>query len=227
MENIAGLWTIGDLEGALGAASAVDATIAAGLRALGFERGPVTVRLAAQSGAEHGAKTHTCDLIVAVRYLISMLRPGGKADSVFRTWVHESVHARAPFPASFYEDEWRQWKGYEEGLAEGLARLITRDKARMDPLSFAYDGYVRAYRSLARSLGVSVELLWTLLYAHRNGRVRAALPEVVRRIRFEQGTAEPDPRRLLSTADRVFHSAEAESSVRSSEIDEGWRWALL
>lgn len=226
MENIAGLWTMGDRAEALEAARAVDASVADGLRALGFSRGPVMVQLAAQSRGEHGVKTHTCVLVISVNYLIGMLGSSGKPDSVFRTWVHESIHARIPFPMSFYEDEWRRWKGYEEGLAEGLARLVTRNWARMDPINLAYDGYVRAYRALARELGVDVGLLWTSLYRYRNGRVRSRLPTVVGRVRSDAGGRLLDPSRVLSVADELFDSARDESVMRSSDMVNRWRRAL-
>lgn len=226
LENIAGLWTMGETMEALEAARAVDTSVADGLRALGFSRGPVVVQIAAQSRGEHGVKTHTCVLVISVNYLIGMLRSGGKPDSVFRTWVHESIHARIPFPASFYEDEWKRWKGYEEGLAEGLARLITRNWARMDPLNLAYDGYVRAYRALARALGVDIGLIWGSLYGHRNGQVRDRLPTVVGRVRSDAGGRLLDPSRVLSVADELFDSARDESVVRSSDMVNRWRWAL-
>ena len=210
------------MDAALDAARVIDASVADGLRAVGFDRGPVNLQLAAQSPGEHGVKTHECILRISVNYIREMLGPDGKPDSVFRTWVHESIHARAPFPASFYEDEWRRWRGYEEGLAEGLARLIVRNWGRMEPLDLAYDSYVRAYRALARVIGVDVGLLWTALYRHRNGHVRARLPAVIARFQSQRGSRQPDPSRVLSVADSLFDSAGVESTMRSSEMTDRW-----
>jgi hypothetical protein len=60
----------------------------------------------------------------------------------------QSIHARRPYGDGF-EIEYMRRRGYEEGLAEALARFIVRDTARLDPVTASYEYYVAAYQSLA------------------------------------------------------------------------------
>ena len=62
-----------------------------------------------------------------------------------------SIHARQPFAPSFRAES-RLAAGYEEGLAEGLARRIMRAQPGMQPMEHTFGRYVAAYETLAARL---------------------------------------------------------------------------
>lgn len=72
---------------------------------------------------------------------------------MLKTWVHESIHARQLYVPG-HTREYSQFSGYEEGLAEGLARLIVQGKAGMVPPGQSYRWYVEAYRGAAGVFGI-------------------------------------------------------------------------
>jgi len=151
-----------------------------------------------------------------------------QADDSFRTWVHESLHARQPYGARAL-GEIRTHQGYEEGMVEGLARLATRVKAGMRPREASYDYYVVAYRALAASAGVDVEALWRGLWQHAPGEVREAFVRVVDTLRA--GTVGevllPVQRgRLLAVADQLFASARKNDPPAAGAAAALWKVAL-
>jgi hypothetical protein len=117
--------------------------------------------------------------------VMSALPPLDRADTTFKTWIHESLHARqfGPAPPTTARDH----PGYEEGMVEGLARLVTRDLAGMQPLATAYTYYVEAYRSLSQVTGISVERLWRALWQYPRGHVRDAFVDTVDEIIVHAG----------------------------------------
>jgi hypothetical protein len=221
IETLYGHWYFGRADDAAAEAAAVDHAVVTGMRALGFGREPVTVEVVSQSRGEHGAKTPHCVLRLSGRYIRDMAIDRRSPDTIVRTWVHESIHARLPFDATFF-DEWERWKGYEEGLAEGLARLATRRKAGMRPLTFSYHGYVTAYVALARAAGVTTEQLLRAAYRYPNGAIRERFPEMLEALR---GHA-LDHARVRTVADELFASARSDADVRFSEAVRRWRSEL-
>jgi hypothetical protein len=76
--------------------------------------------------------------MTSVRAIVDLARG---PDSTIRTWVHESIHGRRSY-ADDHLAEYRTWSGYEEGLAEGLARIVTRGRAGLDPFQPTYNYHV-------------------------------------------------------------------------------------
>lgn len=208
------------------AADAIDGHIVAALESLGFPRGPARPSVERQGsvGNRAGVKRPNCLLLIEAHYVEQHADALGNPDSVVRTWVHESIHARLEFAASAMDHEWFAWKGYEEGLAEGLARLITRDIAGLSPETPVYTRYVMAYEALARVLGQTPEELWRALYPIPFGAVRDTLPEVVARLSIREHP--PRPSLVRATADELFNSGDEGRSVPSLELEEQWREAL-
>lgn len=227
-EEIRAAHRAGDLNRLKAAVEAVDAAVVEGIDALGLPRGPVTnVRVEANLGA-NGYKNPLCQLRVALEYIERSLLQDQNPDSPFRTWVHESMHARQPFPPSAMH-EYTPWTGYEEGMVEGLARLIVKKKAGMLPKLGAYSHYVRAQELLAAEVGIEPEKLWRRLWTFRTGTIRANFVDVIDGLSQEAG-AEPlsgDQRRKLgSAADELFRGGQSFKDVDSGAIRNRWRQAL-
>jgi hypothetical protein len=55
------------------------------------------------------------------------------------------------------------WRGFEEGMVEGLARSVTGTAAGITVADPSYVYYVEAYRALARVAGIDAERLWRAL----------------------------------------------------------------
>src|SRR5215207_6157944 len=127
-------WDISDHDRANAIASRLDRAVSEGLRLLMLPRG-VSARLAMAEGqltwlAKWVPAEHTI-LLSDVMARAQLLLPNG-SDTVFRALVHESLHARSlPTMDAIAED--RSVRGYEEGLVDGLADLLVREKALMSP----------------------------------------------------------------------------------------------
>ncbi|MGH2350067.1 MAG: hypothetical protein ACRDI2_21640 [Chloroflexota bacterium] len=151
-----------------------------------------------------------------MRHYVTVAR---QPDRIFHTWVHESHHARCPASLN-RRSEYVNWPGYEEGMAEGLARVVTGTKAGMAVADLSYEYYVQAYRSLAVSAGFDVGGLWRALWLHPPGDVREHLVSIVDAGWRERTgeTLNPTQRsRLRAVADRVF----------MPRRDGGWDSAVL
>jgi hypothetical protein len=149
-------------------------------------------------------------------------------DTTFRTWVHESVHARQPYVIGFRQ-EYARWRGYEEGLAEGLARSVVRDRAGMDPIEAAYRYYVAGYRGLARALGVNVEQLWRRLFQLPTGRARDRFADAVDELRRERaavGLSVRQREKLYGVADTLFGSDRRDALPDEDSMMKLWEVAL-
>lgn len=157
-----------------GSALRIDDAVRAGMRVFGLRRGTTRgVQIAPLGYAVRGRKTPDCLIQINRSYVAEMLGRRGAPDGIFKTWVHESLHARKAFAAlEIVNGEYPVYQGYEEGLVEGLARWMTKDK-----YVSAYASYVRAYEVLADVLGEETVALWRRLWRHPFGEVRAAFPE--------------------------------------------------
>lgn len=207
LEAILHAWEHGDPD-LRAAVEYVDSAVEAGLRACGLPRGPVLeVRIEDGFGPQ-GRKRLDCSLLLGGVSMRRVVREDRRPDSTFRTWVHESLHARQAYATDVYW-EYRAHRGFEEGMVEGLARLITREKAGLDPSDTSYAYYVAAYRALARAGDLDVEELWRALWQHPTGMVRGNFVGTIEMLR-RSGTGESlttaQNVRLQGIADLVFGS---------------------
>lgn len=210
---------------------AVDDAITQGMTALGFPRAPIrSLSLVALSRpAIAGQKYSTCELQIAYPALQRELGPGGAPDAIVETWIHESVHGRhVPWgPNARIEFAWR---GFEEGLAEGVTRLMSR-QAGLTPGLPTYGRYVQTYEELAHVLGVSAEVVYRKLYVLANGSVMDGFVPEIDAIRQATGTPPMTPEqhgRLERTAKRLFDLAyerDPASARLRTPIRRSWRGA--
>lgn len=207
----------------------VDQAIVAGLSALGLPRGLLReLRIEVSLSGWFARKDPSCDLLLAGDRLQATVRQSGRPDTMFRTWVHESLHARQPYSPQA-RIEYRSWSGYEEGLAEGLARLVTIEKAGMTPLTLSYDYYIAAYRALGTVLNVEPEQFWRGLWRFPPGEVRAGFGEVIDslwRQRGESSLSVAQHARLVGVADQLFSSSRVRFTPDENVLVALWRAAL-
>ncbi|MGH2354537.1 MAG: hypothetical protein ACRDI2_25505 [Chloroflexota bacterium] len=108
----------------------VDDAVRAGLAALDLPRDPAAdVRLVSRGRTWIGRVEPDGTILIEVervRYCLGL----GMVDRIFHAWVHESIHARR-LASSGRSAESAAWAGYEEGMAEGLARIVTDTKAHL------------------------------------------------------------------------------------------------
>ncbi len=154
LEAILQAWESGspDLRAAV---ERVDQAVAGGLAAVRLPRGPVRDIEIPQDVGWAGQKTPSSILRLSGRFLDQALRLDRRPEAIFKTWVHESLHARQSY-APDVATEYSLRRGYEEGMVEGLARVLTRDRAGIDPPGTSYNYYVAAYRSLAMAFEIQV-----------------------------------------------------------------------
>jgi hypothetical protein len=211
---------------------AVDDAITSGMAALGFPRAPVrslSLVLPRLPG-QMGIKLATCDLQIGRPSLQNALGPGGFPDEVVETWVHESVHGRL-FPWSRDLSRERLFRGFEEGLAEGIARLVSRQAGFIPGLP-TYGRYVQTYEALADVIGVTVEAIYRRLYVLSYGSVMARFSAEIDALRVESGaprlTAEQRGRLELA-ARQLFDARLAQQSAaprHRTHARQTWRRAL-
>lgn len=186
----------------------VDDAVVVGLRALGFPRGPVR-RVVIEGGlGPFGRKEPDCTLKIFGDQMRAVLGQPDGPDSLFRTWIHESIHARQRFAVD-HEREYQPWRGYEEGMTEGLARLLVRNRAGMRAYSDSYGCYVVAYETLAIVVGIELEQLWQRLWGMPLGAVRSAFVGTIDGLRREsigQSLAPRQREQLQGIADSRFGS---------------------
>lgn len=220
----------GDAGRLASAVKRVDDAIVAGLEALGLPRGPIAGIAVEQIGRGWlGQKEPGCLLRFDADVLATALRVQHLADDVVRTWVHESIHGRQPFAVDDYAAHQRT-RGYEESVAEGLARVVTREKAALEILEVSYDYYVRACQALATVAGFGVEDLWRALWQEPAGRVRDVFVDTVDGL-VEQSSGrqltEGQRANLRGAADRVFASDRANATIGdASVLRQLWEIAL-
>jgi hypothetical protein len=207
----------------------VDAAVSAGLQAAALPRGPVrAVRIEETARAWLGRKERDCTLLLAGDGLRWMVESQGQADRSFQTWVHESLHARQLHSVRA-ASEYRAHTGYEEGMVEGLARLVLSQMARMPLLGGEFEYYVQGYQALAVATGVDVERIWRALWQYPPGAVRAEFPDVVASLAAGRGQARwesPRRRRLQAMADQIFGSSRARARPDTGILRTMWEAAL-
>ncbi len=226
LEAVLRAWETGNPN--LGALVArIDAAVEAGLRALGLPRGPVRgVRIEDFDMRWFGRKHPDSTLLIDGNGMRQMILARGQPDSIFRTWIHESLHARQPYtPTSV--SEYRDYCGYEEGMVEGLTRSVVLVGAGIDAAPGPFDYYVEAYRSLAVVVGLDVEAIWRDLWMHPMGAVRSVLPAVVdQRWRDVNGPGILQRERLMGVANRLFSRTRRNDMPDSAMMAALWRTVL-
>ena len=185
----------------------VDTAVAEALQVVGFPRGPIrAIMLESRPFGPAGHKESDCTLVINAAHVAGLLGMPRGADTAFRTWTHESIHGRQPY-ANDYSHEYDRWPGYEEGLAEALARLVVREIAGLDPIQVTYDYYVTTYRTIAHVARVDLQSLLRDLWISPLGRVRASLSDAIDDLRQQHGNARLTPRQhqdLRALADAMF-----------------------
>ncbi len=126
------------------------------------------------------ARVEGANVVLAGDMLADLLRDPTGADRAFRTLVHEMIHLRQP--RSVHATAERSYRGYEEGFAEGLARMIVHQWADIPAQSGSFDYPVAAYRVFAQFAGVTEERLYRAVWEHAPGDVRGAFAETVARL---------------------------------------------
>ena len=150
-------------------------------------------------------KRPSCELLIDPDFIYDLLVNKQSPDAVWKAWIHESVHARAPFRAD-WRSETAPHLGYEEALTEFFARAVMR-RAGLSRSGEGYDYYAQSFSVLARAMGVGDEDLARGLFAFPVGAVRENFLAVVERLRSEndaQPLSEDQRQRLQELADEVF-----------------------
>lgn len=228
LEDVARAWQHGRDERLTAAVARVDAAVTAGLAALGMPRGPVAAIRLVRPLAPFGLKHPGCSLDRSGTYMRLSFDLYHQPDAILRTWIHESIHARQPYTPD-YLAELIPHRGFEEGLADGLAGWITSEQAGMEARDPSYAGYVRAYRALATVLRVTPAVLWRQLWVYPHGRVRAELPDLIMdRGVFAAGRVLTGRARIgfIQTADDLFRSGRTADDLSDSALEERWHRAL-
>lgn len=206
----------------------VDDAVDAGMTALGYPRGPVnSVKLEIMRGAS-GAKDPNCDILINPLEIARNLKYGQHADETWRTWVHESLHARQTF-APTLSAEYRAASGYEEGMVDGLARLIVADQAGMvlpAAATMGYTSYVIGYRALASVLGVDEETLLARVWRFAAGTIRRNFPDILDAYRSTPLTL-TERGMVRAYASRLFATANMRATVVEQEVIDAWAKLLL
>jgi hypothetical protein len=185
----------------------VDRAVVEGLAAIGLPRATgVGIEAGAFGRRWIGRVTPEGMIQIDVERMAGHLAEGGHPDRGFHTWVHESIHARQP-AASGRDAEYARWPGYEEGIAESLARFVTGTKAGMTAERPSYEYYVQAYRALAQVADLGAEELWRRLWQQAPGDVRAHFVSAVDSVRRAHGRPPLNTRQAAQqtlVGDRVF-----------------------
>ena len=206
----------------------VDTAVREALAAVGLPRGQVDAILVRRGVRANGAKLPNCTLEVSLDYLRAMIGTYHDPASALKTWVHESMHARRPFSDDWHA-EWTPFPGYEEGMADGLARTMFALHSPLRPSVHSYEWYVGAYRSLAAALDVAPDLLWRALWAAPLGRVRTQFGIVLSRFETLVPGVSLSQRRITAlseTADFLFARDFLEDAGDPMACDALWREAL-
>lgn len=173
-----------------------------------------------------GRKAPDCRLLIDTDAFRDLDRVE-RADSLLKTWIHESIHGRQPYSPGFSE-EWRLHRGFEEGLAEGLARIIASE-LELVPILASYNSYVAAYQTLADALDVPVEDLFRSLWEFAVGQVATGFLTGVDDViaRHERNALSPFQRiRLFARARSVFGTVSSVQSPDEIILIREWREVL-
>jgi hypothetical protein len=208
----------------------VDNAVVAGMRALGFARAPIAAIRARQLFGALGQKSPSCNLDIDVVTLRRALAITGRPDSVIETWVHESAHGRRRPWNSAHHAERANWNGYEEGLAEGLAKEVARLGA-LSPGEQAYVRYRRGYELLADALRIPREELYRRLWGYEVGAVRLAFTDAVDDLYHQSSTRRLSlqaRRAVRELADEIFDTSKRHQFDRAFDqrLRRAWRRRL-
>jgi hypothetical protein len=179
----------------------MDKAVAAGMEAVGLKYGKVNSVDLALLGKYNGQKRSTCDLLIGWEYLRRALVDFKTPGMIWKTWVHERIHARLPF-APDTGAEFASFNGYEDGFAEMLARFVTVEQARLTIRTGSYDYYVQAYEMLVRAGGIDPQLLWAKLYQCQPGSIRKEFPRILGELRGRDYSG--SEKEILQLADQLF-----------------------
>lgn len=206
----------------------LDEAIVKGMRALGFRRGRTQGVLIADLGSleVRGRKTPDCYIGINESFFHLMLGERGTPDGIFKTWIHESLHARRPYaPEPVRAVEYPSYQGYEEGLVEGIAQWMVRDQAGMAYVE-AYPAFISAYEALAATLAVNVVDVWRSLYSHPFGAVREAFPRVIGNLWYNRTGRRISEAMLRERADSFFANRRPPFMYSDDDLRAMWREAL-
>jgi hypothetical protein len=120
-------------------------------------------------------------VLIDLDHMRRLLAAGGAPERIWHSWIHESLHARRP-ATTYRAEEVERWMGYEEGLVEGLPRVVEQ-RAGIAVGDLPFEFYVAAYRALAEAAGIELERLLRGLWRLAPGDVRAHLSDVVSELR--------------------------------------------
>ncbi len=208
----------------------VDRAIEVGLAHLGIPRGAINppIRVEPRAVGRNAVKYEDCRLVLSSSYLRMLPRYYSSLEPAFRTWLHESIHARQPYDGS-WRSEFEPWEGYEEGLADGMADVLCNWAGAIIPETTDYVTYVQGYRTLAAALQMSIWALLRRLWYFPTGQVRAGLLTVVDE-RYHELTG----RSLTAetavwfgrVADALFATGRTELDGSDREVEAQWREVL-
>jgi hypothetical protein len=220
---------VGDLERLMSGLDRIDSAITEALNLLGLPRGPINNLEPVRDRRYAGRKLPSCTLQINVDVMRRMSAFERGPDTTFRTWVHESIHGRHSF-ADSHQQEYSSWSGYEEGLAEALARLVVRGHAGLDPIEPRdYDYFLAAYQTLSESMNIECETLLRTLWELPTGRIRSGLVHVIDQLRRTQslGPLSSVQRATVAiVADRSFATANLSRRPDQTTMLTLWRGRL-
>lgn len=201
----------------------VDVAVVEGLAALRFPRGPVAgIEFSRLSISQSGQKLPDCRIMLAGIALESALSEE-RVDGFFGTWVHESIHARQPY-AHGASTEYRQYRGFEEGLVEGLTRHVL-ERAGIAPRTGAFSYYVVVYEQMAHVLGIDTVELWRRLWKYPTGTISAVFVDVVTELNLQlrgQRLGRRQRQRLFVTAAGLLRAGQDRNIYDASDIRRQW-----
>ncbi|MBT9260268.1 MAG: hypothetical protein KM310_11055 [Clostridiales bacterium] len=137
----------------------------------------------------HGIHYWECPIVINRAWLADCVYGRASVDEFIHTWVHESLHARG-LASDLAILEYNQFPGYEEGVVDGLSRLVMKKLTKYERQEHPYDSYVAAMEGLAEALGMKPEELLRKLWAKEDlwvskGVERAISHRGILGLRFE------------------------------------------
>jgi hypothetical protein len=203
----------------------VDNLVVGGMRACGFPRPALTGLSLVTLPGTAGVKLPSCHLRIGLEEFESAL--GSWPDEVIVTWIHESVHGRHG-PWTAVSSAAQHHRGYEEGLAEGIAQLVARI-AGLTIDTPLYPHFVRSYEILATVLELKPEHLYRRLWHVRHARIEDQFDHLVNQMVAESRGRPLSPiarGKLRQAALALFSSRRRAESPDDLSIQREWETAL-